>query len=273
VSESSQNLLEVRNLRKSYPLASDAFDGVGSRDGSRRTFAVEDVNFSLVPGETLGIVGESGCGKTTLARILLRLIAPDSGEIRFNGKDWLAAKGNDLRSARRGVQMVFQDPAASLDPRMRIGSIVGEPLAIHEPRLSSAARRARVISMLEMVGLDPAALDRHPHEFSGGQRQRIGIARALILRPDLLVADEPVSSLDVSAGAQIIELLDRLRRELSLTLILISHNLPVVVQLAARIAVMKSGRFVEVGSAEQVLQAPQHPYTQALLAAVPQIPA
>ena len=171
------------------------------------------------------------------------------------------------------MQMVFQDPIASLNPRMRVGSIVGEPLAIHEPRLSSDERVARTVEILESVGLTRDALARFPHEFSGGQRQRIGIARALILRPELVIADEPVSALDVSVGAQILELLARLQREMSLTLILISHSLPVVAQLASRVAVMQAGRIVEIGSAEKVLQAPQHPYTQALLAAVPEIPA
>jgi ABC-type microcin C transport system duplicated ATPase subunit YejF len=174
---------------------------------------------------------------------------------------------------RRGIQMVFQDPVASLNPRMRVGAIVEEPLAIHEARLSRGERRERAAEMLEAVGLGADALGRYPHEFSGGQRQRIGIARALILRPELVVADEPVSALDVSVGAQILELLGRLRREFSLTLILISHSLPVVAQLATRVAVMQAGRFVEFGAAEQVLHAPQHPYTQALVAAVPQITA
>jgi oligopeptide transport system ATP-binding protein len=267
-----KNLLEVRDLRKSFAASTSAFDRDDERS-SRRAMAVDGVTFSLARGETLGIVGESGCGKTTLARMLLRLIEPDSGEMRFRGEDWLGAHGSELRALRRRIQMVFQDPIASLNARMRVGSIVGEPLAIHEPQLSPAERRARTMQILEAVGLGPECLDRYPHEFSGGQRQRVGIARALILRPDLLVANEPVSALDVSVGAQILELLDRLRREFSLTLILISHSLPVVAQLATRVAVMQAGRFVETGPAQQVLEAPQHPYTQALIAAVPEIPA
>jgi ABC-type glutathione transport system ATPase component len=267
-----EHILDVRDLRKSFPASASAFHRAAGQS-SRRAVAVDGVSFSLERGETLGIVGESGCGKTTLARMLLRLIEPDSGGIRFRGRDWLGSRGAELRALRRGIQMVFQDPIASLNPRMRVGAMVGEPLAIHEPRLSREERRERAAEMLEAVGLGGEALGRFPHEFSGGQRQRIGIARALILRPELVVADEPVSALDVSVGAQILELLDRLRREFSLTLILISHSLPVVAQLASRVAVMQAGRFVESGAAEQVLQAPQHPYTQALLAAVPQIPA
>jgi peptide/nickel transport system ATP-binding protein len=224
-------------------------------------------------GETLGIVGESGCGKTTLARMLLRLIEPDSGEILFCGEDWLAARGSSLRTRRRRMQMVFQDPVASLNPRMRVGEIVGEPLAIHEPGLTRAKRRESAIEILQAVGIGADAFDRYPHEFSGGQRQRIGIARALILRPELVIADEPVSALDVSVGAQILELLARLQREFSLTLILISHSLPVVAQLATRVAVMQAGKFVEVGAAEKILTAPEHAYTRALLAAVPEVPA
>jgi oligopeptide transport system ATP-binding protein len=267
-------LLEVRNLRKRYATAGNLLhraegDPTRSIDGA---VGVDGVSFSLAPGETLGIVGESGCGKTTLARMLLRLIEPDSGEMNFGGQDWRGARGADLRALRRRIQMVFQDPIASLNARMRVGTIVGEPLAIHEPRSSRADRLARAVQILAAVGLGAEALERYPHEFSGGQRQRIGIARALILRPDLVVADEPVSALDVSVGAQILELLDRLRRELSLTLILISHSLPVVAQLATRVSVMQAGRFVESGSADQVLRAPQHPYTQALIAAVPEIP-
>ena len=265
-----RHILEVRDLRKTY--ANTSAFGRAPRDAAHH-LAVDGVTFTLERGETLGIVGESGCGKTTLARMLLRLIEPDSGEMRFQGHDWLRARGSDLRALRCGIQMVFQDPIASLNPRMRVGAIVAEPLAIHEPSLSRNDRRDRAAQILEAVGLGTDALARYPHEFSGGQRQRIGIARALILRPALVVADEPVSALDVSVGAQILELLARLRQEFSLTMILISHSLPVVAQLASRVAVMQAGQFVESGPAAEVLQSPQHPYTQALLAAVPDIPA
>jgi ABC-type glutathione transport system ATPase component len=265
-----ETILEVRGLRKSFAAETGPFERGAA--AARRTTAVDGVSFSIARGETLGIVGESGCGKTTLARMLLRLIEPDSGEMRFRGQEWRRARGAQLRALRRRIQMVFQDPVASLNPRMRVGAIVGEPLAIHEPRLSRGERRQRAAEILEAAGLGSDALGRYAHEFSGGQRQRIGIARALILRPELLVADEPVSALDVSVGAQILELLERLRREFSLTLILISHSLPVVAQLATRVAVMQAGRIVECGAADDVLRAPQNAYTRALLAAVPEIP-
>jgi ABC-type microcin C transport system duplicated ATPase subunit YejF len=262
-------LLEARNLRKTFPAPGGTF-GIA---GHARVTAVDDVSLELAAGETLAVVGESGSGKTTLARILLRLIEPDSGELRVEGRDFLAARGASLRALRREMQMVFQDPFASLDPRMRVGAIVGEPLEIHEPSLTRAERRERVAEVLRAVGMGQEALARYPHEFSGGQRQRIGIARALVLRPQLLVADEPVSALDVSVGAQILELLQNLQRDFALTYLLISHSLPVVAQLATRIAVMQGGRIVETGAAAQILGAPSHPYTQSLIAAIPALPA
>jgi peptide/nickel transport system ATP-binding protein len=269
-------LLEARNLRKTFGASAGIAAALGRENagngGHARTVAVDNVSLALAAGETLAIVGESGSGKTTLARVLLRLIEPDSGELRFDGRDFLAARGAALRALRREMQMVFQDPFASLDPRMRIGAIVGEPLEIHEPRLAKAERQARVAEVLRAVGLGEDALGRYPHEFSGGQRQRIGIARALVLRPRLVVADEPVSALDVSVGAQILELLQNLQRDFSLTYLLISHSLPVVAQLATRIAVMQGGRIVETGPAEQILRAPAHPYTQSLIAAIPALP-
>ena len=261
-------LLSARHLRKSFAVPA------GSRgQGFVRPAiaAVDDVSLEVSAGEVLAIVGESGSGKTTLARLLLCLIEPDAGQLCFSGHDLLAARGAELRALRSQMQMVFQDPFSSLDPRMRVAAIVGEPLEIHQSGLSRAERQSRVAEALETVGLDAEAMRRFPHEFSGGQRQRIGIARALILRPRLVVADEPVSSLDVSVGAQILELLRDLQVRYGLTYVLISHSLPVVAQLATRVAVMQAGRLVEVGPAERVLSSPEHPYTQALLAAVPKL--
>ncbi|MGB7284641.1 MAG: ATP-binding cassette domain-containing protein [Candidatus Acidiferrum sp.] len=263
-------LLEARELRKSYRRGGGTFSS--ETEGPQFT-AVDGVTLEVQRGETFAVVGESGCGKTTLARMLLRLIEPDSGALQFEGKNLLALRGAELRAARRQMQMVFQDPFASLDPRMRVGEIVAEPLMIHHPELKKAEKQERTAAMLQRVGLGAETLCRYPHEFSGGQRQRIGIARALILRPKLVVADEPVSALDVSVGAQVLLLLQELQSEFGLTYVFISHSLPVVAQVATRIAVMRAGQFVEVGSAKQVLQRPAHAYTRELLAAVPQLPA
>jgi ABC-type glutathione transport system ATPase component len=262
-------LLEVRNLRKTYRRAGGLFADPAKGE---RFAAVDDVSFEVAPGETFAIVGESGCGKTTLARLLLRLIEPDGGKIFFEARDLLALSQEQLRGYRRQMQMIFQDPFASLDPRMRVGEIVAEPLAIHETRLRRPERLACAAEILRRVGLDEGALGRYPHEFSGGQRQRIGIARALILRPKLIVADEPVSALDVSVGAQVLLLLQELQREFGLTYLFISHSLPVVAQLATHIAVMRAGSFVERGPADLILHQPEAAYTRELLAAVPEVP-
>jgi ABC-type oligopeptide transport system ATPase subunit len=262
-------ILSARELRKTYRRGGSVFSQ-GS-DGARFT-AVDGVSFEVARGETFAIVGESGCGKTTLARMLLRLIEPDAGQIYFAGENLLGARGAGLRALRRQMQMIFQDPFASLNPRMRVGEIVAEPLAIHEPRLTARERKNTAVLMLARVGLGADVLDRYPHEFSGGQRQRIGIARALILQPRLIVADEPVSALDVSVGAQVLLLLQELQSEFSLTYIFISHSLPVVAQIATRIAVMRAGRFLEIGAAEVVLHHPRHDYTRELLSAVPELP-
>jgi oligopeptide transport system ATP-binding protein len=262
-------LLEVTNLRKTYARGGGVFaNGVKGESFA----AVDGVSFEVEAGETFAIVGESGCGKTTLARILVRLIEPDSGKIAFDGRDLLQLNGSPLRAERRKMQMIFQDPFASLNPRMKVGEIVAEPLVIHEKELSSAERLARAGEILKRVGLDEAALKRYPHEFSGGQRQRIGIARALIPRPKLIVADEPVSALDVSVGAQVLQLLQELQQEFGLTYIFISHSLPVVAQLANRIAVMRAGKMVETGPANRILREPASQYARDLLAAVPEIP-
>jgi len=258
-------LLEIRNLTKVFPLGESVFGGA-----SGEVLAVDAVSFDLAAGETLGLVGESGSGKSTLGRLILRLIEPTSGTIRFEGDDLLAASRSAMRHLRRDMQIIFQDPFASLDPRMRVEDVIAEPLVVHES-ISAGKRRERVNELLRVVGLDSSAAHRYPHEFSGGQRQRIGIARAIALRPKFIVADEPVSALDVSVGAQIVNLLAQLQREFGLTYLFISHSMPVVRYLSTRIAVMYRGNIVEIGSTEQITTQPRHPYTQSLLAATPEV--
>jgi ABC-type oligopeptide transport system ATPase subunit len=230
--------------------------------------AVDDVSFAIDEGETFGLVGESGSGKTTTGRCILRLIEPTSGAVRFRGEDVLAFSSRRLREARRQMQIVFQDPYSSLNPRMKARAIVEEPLIIH--RLGDrAGRRSRVAELFDLVGLDPAHLERHPHEFSGGQRQRIGLARALALNPSFLVLDEPVSALDVSVQAQVVNLLMDLQQQLKLTYLFIAHDLRLVEHICSRVAVMYLGKIVEMGPTASIFAAPQHPYTRALLSAVP----
>jgi ABC-type oligopeptide transport system ATPase subunit len=261
-------LVEVRNLSKIFDMSESAF----GRRRAGEVRAVDDVSLDIEPGETLGLVGESGSGKSTLGRLVLRLIEPTGGAIRFGGNDLLGASGSELRRYRRDMQIIFQDPFGSLDPRFRVEDVIAEPLIIHE-NLSREACQQRVTELLRAVGLDESAMPRYPHEFSGGQRQRIGIARALALRPKFIVADEPVSALDVSVGAQIVNLLRQLQREFALTYLFISHSMPVVRYLSTRIAVMYRGKIVEVGSTAQITGSPQHAYTNSLLAATPEIAA
>ena len=255
-------LVEVAHLVKHYVRGSGFF-----RTGTV-VKAVDDISFAIEPGETFGLVGESGSGKTTAGRCLLRLIEPTSGAVRFRGEDVLAFSRSRLRQARRDMQIVFQDPYSSLNPRMRARQIVEEPLIIH--RLGNgAARRARVRELFALVGLDPAHLERFPHEFSGGQRQRIGLARALALNPSFLVLDEPVSALDVSVQAQVVNLLMDLQQRLSLTYLFIAHDLRLVEHICARVAVMYLGKIVEMAPTSALFASPQHPYTRALLSAIP----
>jgi len=259
----AEPLLSVRNLKKYFPIRR----GVLSRVAAH-VKAVDDISFDINKGETFGLVGESGCGKTTAGRVILRLLEPDAGTIRFDGIDLLGLGKRELRRKRRDMQIIFQDPYASLNPRMTIRTIVEEPFAIHG-LASGAEREHRVADLMKTVGLDPAVMSRYPHEFSGGQRQRIGIARALALKPKLIVADEPVSALDVSIQAQIINLLADLQQEFGLTYLFISHAIPVIEHISTRIGVMYLGKLVEVGTSAQICLAPKHPYTQALLSAVP----
>jgi peptide/nickel transport system ATP-binding protein len=278
-------LVEIQNLTKVFPQGESAFS---ARKAEVR--AVDDICFEIQAGETLGLVGESGSGKSTLGRLALRLIEPTSGSVRFDGHDLSTASHSELRRLRRHMQIVFQDPFSSLDPRMRVEDLVAEPLVIHKSTGEGArastnqknggtdvtartkpAIKSEVADLLKAVGLDSSAMPRFPHEFSGGQRQRIVIARALALRPKFIVCDEPVSALDVSVGAQIVNLLAQLQRDFGLTYLFISHSMPVVRYLSTRIAVMYRGKIVEINSTDQITQNPQHPYTKTLLAATPEI--
>jgi oligopeptide transport system ATP-binding protein len=256
-------LLQVQNLAKQF-----AVGGAWLTRRRRVIHAVDGVSFTLEPGETLGLVGESGCGKSTTGRLILRLLEPSAGQIRFEGRDLLALSARDLWATRQRMQIVFQDPFGSLNPRMRVGGIIAEPLAIYR-QADARGQRRRVTELLEVVGLDPGLADRYPHELSGGQRQRIGIAAALALHPSLIVADEPVSALDVSVQAQVLNLLRDLRRRFGLTYLFISHDLHVVLHMSDRVAVMYLGEVVEVGGRDALHREPKHPYTQGLLAAVP----
>jgi oligopeptide/dipeptide ABC transporter ATP-binding protein len=255
-----ENLVEVEHLTKRFAVK----QGVFAR-GTGQVHAVEDISFDVRRGETLGIVGESGCGKSTTARLLLRLLDPTDGTIRFDGRDISHLSQRSLRPLRREMQMIFQDPYASLNPRKTVGQIVGAPFAIHGVK----GAKTRVQELLETVGLSPEHYNRYPHEFSGGQRQRIGVARALALSPKLIVCDEPVSALDVSIQAQVLNLLRSLQSDFKLTYVFISHDLSVIRQIADRIAVMYLGRIVEIGDSESIYEHPRHPYTAALLSAVP----
>jgi len=260
------SLLEVRNLKVHFPMKHGLFSRM-------REFvkAVEDVSFSIAPGETLGLVGESGCGKTTLGRAIVRLVEPMAGRVLFEGEDIAKMSSGQLRARRQKFQMIFQDPFSSLNPRMTVEDIVGEALDIHELVDGKPARRARIVELLAAVGLDAAYAQRYPHEFSGGQRQRIGIARALAVEPKLIVCDEPVSALDVSVQAQIINLLQDLQQQHGIAYLFIAHDLAVVEHISHRVMVMYLGKVVELADAKEIIRAPKHPYTQALISAVPEV--
>ncbi len=259
----SDVILEAVDLVKHFG------SGGGWLSQTPKVQAVDGVSLRVKRGETFAIVGESGCGKSTLARLLMRLLTPTSGHVIFDGHEVSDAEGAALRKLRGEMQFIFQDPFSSLNPRMSVGKLVGEPLEVHAPELSAQERRERVAELLRKVGLRPEHAGRYPHEFSGGQRQRIGIARALASGPKLIIGDEPVSALDVSVQAQVINLLGDLSRDLGLTLVIIAHDLGVIRHMSDRVAVMYLGRIVEMGTAEELFAAPRHPYTQALLASIP----
>ncbi|PKW14241.1 ABC transporter ATP-binding protein [Saccharopolyspora spinosa] len=261
----AEPILQVRDLVKHFPVT----QGVLFKRTIGHVRAVDGVSFDLNRGETLGVVGESGCGKSTLAQVLMRLEKPTSGTALFEGRDMFKMRGAELRKLRRDLQIVLQDPYTSLNPRRTVGDIIGEPFEIHPEVAPKGERQRKVQELLEVVGLNPEHIQRYPHQFSGGQRQRIGIARALALRPKVIICDEPVSALDVSIQAQVMNLLGDLQQEFGLSYVFIAHDLGVVRHLSDRVAVMYLGKIVEIGSDEQIYEHPQHPYTQALLSSVP----
>jgi oligopeptide/dipeptide ABC transporter ATP-binding protein len=261
--EKDDTILEVKDLVKHFPMGGGLFGR-----GQKIVHAVNGINFKVKRGETLGIVGESGCGKSTAGRTIIRLYEPTSGQIFFEGQDVTKAHGSDLLNLRRKMQMIFQDPYASLNPRMTVGDIVGEGLDIHK-LASGQARTDRIYELLEVIGLNPEHANRFPHEFSGGQRQRIGIARALSVNPRLIICDEPISALDVSIQAQIVNMLEELQEKMGLTYLFIAHDLSMVKHISHRIAVMYLGRIVELTDSYELYKNPQHPYTKALLSAIP----
>ncbi|MER5607212.1 dipeptide ABC transporter ATP-binding protein [Micromonospora tulbaghiae] len=261
----TEHIIEVRDLVKHYPVTR----GVVFKKTIGQVKAVDGVSFDLKAGETLGVVGESGCGKSTLARVLMNLEKPTGGQVLYKGQDISKLSGGALRRLRRQIQLVMQDPYTSLNPRMTVGDLIGEPFEIHSEVAPRGSRRSKVKELLDLVGLNPEHINRYPHQFSGGQRQRIGIARALALRPEVIVCDEPVSALDVSIQAQVMNLLEKLQAEFGLSYVFIAHDLSVVRHLSDRVAVMYLGKMVEIGTEDEIYERPTHPYTQALLSAVP----